>query len=192
MFVPFSSFEFHAMKTYFTSLLGVAAMSCLVATAASCSDRQKDPDPTIKSVEVHPGPSTNPVPERALPPTTGAAVSAVVASAVSSPTSDPFAEAASTLDRATRDQAASLTLVPDTVSRGIDSNIAAWKARGGTSTTMSESKLELARTDFTQKIQALSLADQETWKNAKTTAQSSLENLRRAYSDLMTGQEHAS
>src|ERR1700709_463103 len=106
MFIPCSSFEFHTMKTYFTSLLGVVAMSCLVATAASCSDRQKDPDPTIKSVEVHPGPATNPVPERALPPTTGTTVSPVATSSVPATTSDPFAEAASTLDRASRDQAA--------------------------------------------------------------------------------------
>ena len=172
------------MKTYFTSLLGIVAMSCIVGTAASCSDRQK-PDPTIKSVEANPAPASNLVPERALPPTTVAAVP--VASAAVSPASDPFADVSSLLERTARDQASTLTSVPETVSRNIDSNVAAWKARGGTSTNMSESKLELARTDFTQKVRTLTLADIQTWKNAKADAQSSLENLRRAYDELMAG-----
>ena len=190
MFVPSSSFHFHAMKTHFTSLLGIAAVSCLVATAASCSDRQKDPEPTIKSAELQAAPSTSPAPERALPPTSEIAASPATASAPAT-SSDPFAEASATLSRATRDQAASLSSVPDMVSRGIDANIAAWKARGGTSSTMSDSKLDLARTDFTQKVQGLVLSDEETWRNAKTTAQSSLENLRRAYDEMMAGQNRS-
>ena len=177
------------MKTYFTSLLGIIAMSCIVGTAASCSDRQKEPDPTVKSVEANPAPAANLVPERALPPTTVAAIP--VASAAASPAGDPFVDASSALDRATRDQASTLTSVPESVSRNIDSNVTAWKARGGVSTNMSENKLELARTDFAQKVRTLTLADAETWKNAKIAAQSSLENLRNVYEELMAGPDKA-
>ena len=177
------------MKTYFTSLLGITAMTCLVATAASCSDRQKEPEPTVKSVEVTPAPAVNPVPERALPPT-GIVATPVATAALTPVTTDFFAATSSALDRATRNSASSLTSLPDDVNRGIDAAIANWKAKGGNSSTMGESKLELARTDFNQKIRTLSLADEETWKNAKTTAQSSLENLRQAYDELLAGQEH--
>ena len=177
------------MKTYFTSLLGIIAMSCIVGTAASCSDRQKEPDPTVKSVEVNPAPASNLVPERALPP--AALASIPVASTAVAPANDPFSDASSLLDRATRDQVSTLTPVPETVNRNIDSNLAAWKARGGASTNMSESKLELARTDFTQKVRTLTLADAETWKNAKVDALASLENLRRAYDELMAGPDKA-
>jgi hypothetical protein len=179
MFIPSLGFHFPAMKNYFTSLLSITAMSCLVATAASCSDRRKDPDPTVKSAEA------NPAPESALPPT-GLAALPVVTPAAPVP-ADLFAKASATLDNTKRDQASILTSLPDKLNRTIDANIAAWKAKGGVSTEMSESKLELARTDFNQKIRTLTLADDETWKNARGDAQSSLENLRRAYGELMAG-----
>jgi hypothetical protein len=189
MFTPSLSFHFHAMKTYFTSLLSIVAMSGVIGTAASCSDH-KEPNPVIKSTSVDVNPSPVVTPERALPPTNVAALPVDAASIVATPT-DPFSAASDALDHATRDKASSLTTVPEKVNRAIDSSLAAWKAKGGASTNMSESKLELARTDFTQKVHALTLADEATWKSAKIDALSSLEHLHRAYSDLMTGREES-
>ncbi len=175
------------MKTYFTSLLGIIAMSAIIGTAASCSDH-KEPDPAIKSKSVDVTPSPEVTPERVLPPTTVAALPVDAASIVATP-ADPFSAATNALDHATRDHATSLTTVSEKVSRAIDASLIAWKAKGGASTNMGESKLELARTDFTQKVNALTLADEATWKSAKINALSSLENLHRAYSELMTGRE---
>lgn len=187
MFTPSFSYHFHAMKTYFTSLLSIVAMSGVIGTAASCSDH-KEPDPAVtsKSAAVDPSPATTA--ERALPPASVAASPVDAASIAATPT-DPFSAASDALDHATRDKASSLTTVPEKVSRAIDASLATWKAKGGASTNMSDSKLELARTDFTQKVHALTLADEATWKSAKTDALSSLEHLRRAYSDLMTGRQ---
>ena len=103
---------------------------------------------------------------------------------------DLFAAASAALDHATRAQASSLTAAADNLSREMDSGISNWKAQGGTTTATEESKLDLARTDFTQKIRTLTLADDDTWRNAKEAAQSSLENLRQAYDGLMAGQKH--
>jgi hypothetical protein len=127
-------------------------------------------------------------PERALPPT-DVNVSPLDATLIAPTPTDPFSAANDALDHATRDKASSLTTVPEKVNRAIDSGLAAWKAKGGDSTNMSESKLELARTDFTQKVHALTLADEATWKSTKADALSSLEHLRRAYSDLIKGRE---
>ena len=177
------------MKTYFTSLLGIVAMSGIIGTAASCSDH-KEPNPVIKSNSVDVNPSPVATPGRALPPTNVAAAPVDAASIIVTPT-DPFSAASDALDHATRDKASSLTTVPEKVNRAIDSGLAAWKAKGGASSNTSESKLALARTDFTQKVHALTLADQTTWKSAKSDALSSLEQLRRAYNDLMTGREES-
>ena len=174
------------MKTYFTSLLGIVAMSCLVATAASCSDHQKEPAPAIKSVEANPAPASNLVPERALPPTTTVASPVSANNTVTTAPTDIFSATSSALDGVTRDQVASLTALPDTLNRSLDAAISSWKAKGGNSTNIDESKLELARTDFTQKVRTLSLADEETWKSAKADARSSLENLRQVYGELLS------
>jgi hypothetical protein len=171
------------MKTYLTSLLGIVAMSCIVGTAASCSDHQKTQNPDGKSAEVNSVPTVTP--ERALPPTT------VAVTPVATTPMDPFSDASNALTSASRDHTAALTPVPENVSRMIDSGLATWKAKGGVSTNKSESKLALARTDFTQKVNALTLADAATWKSAKADALASLENLRRAYNDLMTGKDEA-
>ena len=124
-------------------------------------------------------------PERAVPPPM-VAVTAAATTAM-----DPFSAASDALTSASRDHTDALTPVPTNVSRIIDSSLAAWKAKGGVSTNKSESKLALARTDFAQKVNALTLAGDATWKSAKADALASLENLRRAYNDLMTGKNEA-
>lgn len=133
----------------------------------------------MKAAEINPPPAITP--ERALPPPT------VAVTAVATAATDPFSEASNALTSASRDHTDALTPVPENVSRLIDSSLAAWKAKGGVSSNRSESKLALARTDFGQKVNALTLADAATWKSAKADALASLENLRRAYNDLMTG-----
>ena len=190
MFVPTLGFHFHAMKTYFSSLLGVTALSCVIATGASCSDRRHSPDPTLKSVEITPGPATNLTPERTLPPSPVAVVP-VAAVTDASINSSAFDEASGALERVTRDSVADLNSVPENLSKSIDANITSWKSHGGVSTNASESKLELARTDFAQKVRTVTSADGDTWKTAKSAAQASLENLRRAYEELIAVPDRA-
>src|SRR6185295_10181076 len=105
--------------------------------------------------------------------------------------SDAFDQAAAALDRVTPSSVADLNPVPETLSRAINANITNWKSRGGVSTSATESKLELARTDFAQKVRTLGLADDETWKSAKSAAIASLENLRRAYEELVAVPDRA-
>jgi len=190
MNVPAIGFHFHAMKTYFSSLLGITALSCVIATGASCSDRRHNPDPTLKTVEIRPGPAMAVTPKRALPPSSVAVipVSAVVDASVDTAA---FDEASGALDHVTRNSVADLNSVPENLSRSIDANITNWKSRGGVSTNTSENRLELARVDFAQKVRTLSLADDETWKTAKSDAQASLEKLRRAYESLITVPDRA-
>ena len=183
MFTPAFSSHFRAMKTYFTSLLGIIAMSCLIGSAASCSDHQKEQDAKLKTAEINPAPAGTP--ERTIASTT------IAATPVSKTTMDPFSAASDALTSATRDHTEALTPVPEQVSQMIDSSLASWKAKGGVSTSKSESKLALARTDFTQKVNALTLADAATWNSAKADALASLENLHRAYTDLMSGKNEA-
>jgi hypothetical protein len=190
MNVPTLGFHFHAMKTYFSSLLGVTALSCVIATGASCSDRHRSPDPTLKSVEITPSPNTNPTPERTLPPSP-IAIAPVAAAIDASLNSSAFDEASAIIDRVTRASVADLNSVPENLSKAIDANISTWKARGGVSTNTGESKLELARTDFAQKVRTLTLADDETWKTAKSAAHASLEDLRRAYEALIAVPDRA-
>ncbi len=178
------------MKTYFSSLLGVTALSCVIATGASSSDRHRGPDPTLKTVEFTSGPAMNPTPERTLPPSPVAVVP-VAAVTDASINSSAFDEASAALDRVTRDSVASLNAVPENLSKAIDANISSWKSHGGVSTNTGENKLELARTDFAQKVRTLTLTDDETWKTAKSAAQASLENLRRAYEELIAVTDRA-
>lgn len=184
MYVPSHSFHLPVMKNYFTSLLSITAMTCLIATTASCSDRPKEPDPLVKSVEVSPAPAAKPTPTPNVPNDPVKVVP--VASALPPPTAGIFNEVSHTLQDVTRDQATLLTSLPENLSRSIDTSLATWKASGGKSTNMSESKLSLARTDFAQKVRTLSLAGEDTWESAKTDAQSSLEHLREAYEDLLS------
>lgn len=178
------------MKTYFSSLLGVTALSCVIATGASCSDRHRGPDPTLKSVEITPTPATKPATDRTLP-STQAVVIPVAAAVDASANTSGFDEASAALDRVTRASVSDLNSVPENLNRSIDANIANWKSHGGVSTSTSENKLELARTDFAQKIRTLGLADAETWKAAKSDALASLENLRRAYEELIAVPDRA-
>jgi len=178
------------MKTYFSSLLGITALSCVIATGASCSDRHRNPDPTLKSVEISPGPAMNPTPERTLPPPQLAPIP-VAAAVDASVNSSAFDEAAAAIERVSRDSVSDLNSVPDNLSRSIDANITNWKSHGGVSTNATENKLELARTDFAQKIRTLTLADEETWKTAKSAAQASLDKLRRAYEELIAVPDRA-
>lgn len=190
MNVPTLGFHFHAMKTYFSSLLGVTALSCVIATGASCSDRRHTPDPTLKSVEVTPGPATNLTPERTLPPSP-VAIAPLVAATDASINSSAFDEASAAIDRVTRSSVADLNSVPENLGKAIDANIASWKSHGGVSTNTNENKLELAKTDFAQKVRTLTLSDTETWKTAKSAAQASLDDLRRAYEELIAVPDRA-
>jgi len=190
MNLPSFGFHFHAMKTYFSSLLGATALSCVIATGASCSDRPRNPDPTLKTVEVSPGPAVNPTPERTLPQHRVAVVP-VAAAVDATVNSDAFEQAAAALDRVTPSSVAELNPVPENLSRAINANITNWKSHGGVSTSATENKLELARTDFAQKIRTLGLSDDETWKTAKSAALASLENLRRAYEELIAVPDRA-
>jgi len=178
------------MKTYFSSLLGVVAFSCVIGTGASCSDRHRNPDPTLKSVEITPGPARNLVPERTLPPPQVGVIPVAAAVDVSI-NSSAFDEASAALDRVDRSTVSDLNSVPENLNRSIDANIASWKSRGGVAASTTENKLELARTDFAQKIRTLSLAEEETWRTAKSDAQASLEKLRRAYEELVAVPDRA-
>src|SRR5215216_4550646 len=122
MTTPSFGFHFHAMKTYFSSLLGVTALSCVITTGASSSDRHRNPDPTVKTVEVTPGPATNPTLERTLPQHSVAVVP-VAAAVDATVNSDAFDQAAAALDRVTPSSVADLTPVPENLSRAIDANI---------------------------------------------------------------------
>lgn len=100
---------------------------------------------------------------------------------------DPFVPMAEALDSTTRDQTASLAGTQAALNREIDAQIATWKSQGNTSRPVLEEKLALARTDFTQKMAALSWADEITWRNTKGTARASLQNLRRVFAEYLTG-----
>lgn len=189
MFIPTFGFHFPPMKSHFASLVGITAVSCVVITAASCSDRQKEPDPKVAQVaNSKPSPAPNPAAEPALPPA-GVTAVPVASSVVETP--DIFADVSSTLDSVTKDEVAVLTPLPAKVNQSIDAMVSNWKAKGGNSTPINENKLSLARTDFAQKIQTLSLASADTWKTAKSDAQASLESLRRAYESLTSGADQS-
>jgi len=175
------------MKKYFFSTFGLLVTTTLIVTTAGCSERRREADPIVKSSEVNPPPVAATAPARALPPATLETVPLATASAPG--TTDLFSEISASINNAARDSASQLSALPDNLSRTIDAHIAAWKATGGTSTNMTDSKLALARTDFTQKVRTLILSGDDTWESAKTDALSSLENLRKAYSDLLAGKE---
>lgn len=187
MFIPTLGFHFPIMKNHPSFWFSLTALSCLIITAASCSDRRKGPDPQVQRRDAPTAPAV-----AANHPTEHAGLTAgnrvIPLASTTDDTLDVFASAAATLESVNREQAAVLTPIPDQVNRAINARIAAWKASGGNSTALSESKLELARTDFTQKIQTLSLASAETWKTAKSETLSSLESLRRAYQSVISGQ----
>ena len=159
------------MKNQNLILLAVVSITSLFSVTAGCSERQPTPDPVAKSAAINPAPLEATVPSRTA--VAGGVVTTTVATGADA-TPDLFATTAATLEKSTREQVAELTALPDQVSRMIDSTIASWKAKGGNSNSMSESKLELARTDFTQKVRTLTLAGEDTWTSAKTDAQSSL------------------
>jgi len=190
MNVPSVGFHLDAMKAYFGSLLGITALSCAIATGASSSEPHRNPEPAIKSVEFTSGPASAPVPERTLP-ASQVAVAPLVAAVDASVNTTGFDEASTALERVTRDSVADINSVPDNLNRSIDANITNWKSHGGVSTSATENKLDLARTDFTQKVRTLTLADPETWRTAKTAALASLEELRRAYEELIAVPDRA-
>jgi len=114
-----------------------------------------------------------------------AALGATAASAT--PPADPFAEISAILTKTTKDQTAALAMPQQNLERALNSRIDAWKATGATSTSKAEAGLALARTDFAQKIRALSTADDATWKNAKIEAMASLESLEHAFQEYLAG-----
>jgi|GEM_PF-4611658 len=174
MFIPTPGFHRPVAIYPFNSLLGIIALGSLMFTAASCSDHRKGPDPVVKSAAAQASPAA------AIPVASADTVAA-------EEPSDAFAAASSTLEKVTRGRVSTLTPLPAAINRSIDARIAAWKAKGGDSTALSESKLDLARTDFSQKIQTLSLAGVETWESARTEATASLEKLRRACESVLAG-----
>lgn len=170
------------MKKHLFSLFSLVATLPLLFSSASCSDRRRDVDPVVKSAEVNPAPIANPTPA----PASSAAANTTLP--VATPVmADVFTNVSTTLENIPRSQASSLTALTDKLNQNIDASLEAWKAGGGNSTTMTESKLSLARTDFTQKVRTLSLAGEDTWKNAKLEAVASLESVRVAYGKLIAG-----
>jgi hypothetical protein len=165
------------MKNHFT-LLAFLATSSLIATAG-CSDHSKDADPTVQAATpAAPSPAVTVAP---APPDTMPVTVATPA------TPDPFLEITAALEKVTLAQTASLAALQQNMERAITNRIDAWKAAGGASTNKSEERLTLARTDFAQKLGALSTADDTTWKNAKEEAVLSLQSLQRAYRELLAG-----
>jgi len=169
------------MKKNIYSLFSLVATTALLFTSASCSERRKSIDPVVKSSA-----ADAPVESAAPAPALSAAANSTLPAATPV-MAEVFASVSSTLDGLPRSQASSLTALSDKLNHSIDASLEAWKAGGGNSTTMTESKLSLARTDFTQKVRALSLAGEDTWKNAKLEAASSLESVRVAYGKLIAG-----
>ncbi len=107
--------------------------------------------------------------------------------APATPPADPFAEISAVLIKTTKDQTAALALPHQNLERALNARIDAWKSTGATSTSKAEANLALARTDFAQKISALSTADDATWKNAKGEAMASLESLQQAFQEYLKG-----
>ncbi len=168
------------MKNFAFSFFTLFATTSLLISTASCSDRRRDVDPIVKSAEATPAPAASQAPAPA--PVASAALPAATPVMA-----DVFTSVSNTLENIPRSQASSLSALADKLNQNIDASLEAWKAGGGNSTTMTESKLSLARTDFAQKVRALSLAGEDTWKNAKLEAVSSLESVRVAYGKLIAG-----
>lgn len=154
------------MKNHLPALLILGTTSSLLV-CASCSDRSpKEPAPVALATQ-----PTITDPARTSQPAAGSA--------------DPWTEITAALGQATRDNTADLTVPQANMDRAIDAQISAWKASGATSVPTAEEQLSLARTDFSQKVKALSLADATTWDSAKGEALSSLQKLRRVFADYL-------
>ena len=149
-------------------LIPAMALTSLIATAG-CSGQAKDPAPTVTAASPAQAPAAEPVAVAAPAP------------------ADPFAEISAVLTKTTKDQTAALAAPQQNLERALNARIEAWKATGATSTSKAEENLALARTDFAQKISALSTADDATWKNAKGEAMASLESLEHAFQEYLAG-----
>jgi hypothetical protein len=181
------------MKTHLT-LLSLFATTSLIATAG-CSDHGKDADPVVHSTGTAPAPVDTVAPAAPAAPAAPVAIAPgpapapePVAVTVAAPaTPGPFVEMSAALDKSTLAQTAALAGPQQNMDRAINARIEIWKASGATSTTKAEEGLALARTDFAQKLSALSAADDTTWQNAKSEALNSLESLQKAYRELLAG-----
>lgn len=163
------------MKNKACSFLIIVTVTALAA-AAGCSDRSKSESAPIAG-------SPSPAGSEA-----STAMPMPVAPGAPAPASpDPFIEIAAALDSVTRETVTRVSTALPAMEQAVDAQLAAWKAAGVTGTTAAGEKLAEARTDFSQSINALSLADAVTWNNVKETAQSSLQNLRRALADYPAG-----
>jgi len=158
------------MKYQLPALLLLGATTTLLSFAGCSDDAQKAPDPAAVATAPNPGDTAAPAAAPAVP-------------------ADPFAEITAALAATTRDTTAALATPQTNLNQALDSQIAAWKATGATSTPMNEEKLTLARTDFAQKLKALPLADAATWDNAKGEANTSLQNLRRIYGEYLAARK---
>jgi hypothetical protein len=158
---------------YILSLMSAA--SAIAAT--TFPDAYREPD--FKTV------ATALAPERALPPTQVAIIPVGAELAYTPLTADIFGGMSAALETLTRDATTHLAPLQENLDRNLDAEISNWKAHGGNSSTLSEEHLALARTDFRQKVGALSLVDEETFGSAKENAISSLRNVQQAYSELL-------
>ena len=158
------------MKYQLPALLLLGATTTLLSFAGCSDDAKKGTDPVAVATAPNPGDAAAPTPSAAVP-------------------ADPFAEISAALAASTRDTTATLATPQTNLNLALDTQIAAWKATGATSTPMNEEKLTLARTDFAQKLKALPLADAATWDNAKGEATTSLQNLRRVYGEYLAARK---
>lgn len=156
------------MKNHHHILCGFALASSLITTA-SCSDRSKKEAVTTGLTST----------SSAVPP-----AFPVPSSSPGMP--DPFTEISIALENATPEQASNLTAYQENMNRSVAEQVATWKAAGHAVTSASEEKLARARDDFAEKMRTLSLTSTETWENAKSNALVSLQNLRAAYSQLIS------
>jgi hypothetical protein len=169
------------MKNHAFYLLGLLATTSLFA-ALSFPEHSTDNFKTI---------AVTLIPDRAIPPAQMAIIPVASTDATYKPlTTDLFSGMSNALETVTRDQTTQLASLQENLERNLSAEIANWKAHGGNTTPMSEEHLALARTDFRQKINALSLVDEETFRSAKENAISSLKNVQQAYGELLVSTDH--
>lgn len=145
------------------------AASLLVSTGCS---REKPATTTAEA------PVPAPTPTTAVPIDPAAVTPAPVSA-------DPLAEMSIALERATLEQHEGLDNIQQRLDQDLVARVTAKKASADVSIT-ADQKLDDASNDFAEKLRMLSVARPETWTTAKHDATQALQNVRLAYTEVMT------
>jgi hypothetical protein len=156
------------MKIHPFALVASVSVSALIA-AAGCSDKSHD----------NAAPASADRTPSAVAPAEPGAVAPVVPA-----TPDPFAEISDALRSAGREQSANLAVLQERMQQSITERLGAIKASGRVVPRETESKLDAALDDFSEKVKALSTASAETWESARSNAVASLDTAHSIFNDI--------